>query len=115
VIARAIVALLLASISACGPKPQPAPNPKPDPKPAPKPTPDPAMVEVLDALRTHRDRMCACADEACVEKVEAEQFEWGFDHKALVDRSKPTPAQQQEASVLIEATEHCAHALRPSS
>jgi hypothetical protein len=71
------------------------------------------MAEVIEALRTQRDRMCACADVACVDKVEAEQFEWGFAHKALVDRARPTPAQETEAQMLIEAAEHCAHELRP--
>ncbi|MBZ0237780.1 MAG: hypothetical protein K8M05_36030 [Deltaproteobacteria bacterium] len=71
------------------------------------------MTEVLDALRTQRDRMCACRDATCVDDAEVAQFEWGFAHKELVDRAKPTPAQQAEATALIEATEACAHELRP--
>jgi hypothetical protein len=110
-----LAALLLALLAACGPKPSPnsKPDPNPKPKPDPEPDPDPAMAEVLAALRLHRDMMCVCGDVACVEKVEATQFEWGFGHKQLVDRAKPTPDQQAEATALIEATEECAHALRP--
>ena len=93
---------LIAALAACGPQPQPQPQPQPDP----------AMAEVISALRTQRDHMCACGDEACVEKVEAEQFEWGFAHKELVDHTKPTRAQQKEATALIEAAEHCAHSIR---
>lgn len=73
------------------------------------------MAEILDALRAHRDRMCACTDATCVDDTEVAQFEWGFEHKPLVDRARPTPAQQAEATALIEATEACAHELRPDA
>jgi len=99
------------ALVACGAGPHASgARPQPDATPAPKP--DPAMAEVLATLRLHRDQMCACADAACAEKAEAEHFEWGFAHKELVDHVKPTPAQQKEASTLIEAAEECAHAVR---
>ncbi len=73
------------------------------------PPPDPSMTVVLAALVAQRDRMCACVDRACVEAAEADQFEWGFANKSVVDSAKPTPAQAQAADDLIEATEACAH------
>lgn len=111
---RRLAALVVLAV-ACGPK-QPHSQPPPQQQPPqPQPQPDPAMAEVIAALRLHRDRMCACTDAACVEQVEVEQFEWGFAHKELVDHAKPTKAQQDEATTLIEATEECAHKHRPDA
>jgi hypothetical protein len=67
------------------------------------------MAAVLAALAAQRDRMCACADRACVEAAEADQFEWGFANKSVVDAARPTPDQARSADELIEATEACAH------
>jgi hypothetical protein len=114
------IVVLVALVAACGPKPRPPRqqatgdrqqatgngNPKPPPG-------EEAMSEVLEALRVQRDRMCACTDATCVDDAEADQFEWGFTHKELVDRAHGTPEQNKQADTLIEATEACSHKLRP--
>jgi hypothetical protein len=86
---------------------------RPQPDASPQSPGEQAMADVLQALRAQRDRMCACADAACVEAAEADQFEWGFTHKELVDRAQGTPDQNHEADTLIDETETCSHKLRP--
>lgn len=107
-------------VAACGAKQQQKPatgnrepatgNARPQPRSSPG---ESAMAEVLEALRAQTQRMCACSDADCVEQAEADQFEWGFTHKELVDRAHGTPDQNHEADALIEQTETCSHKLRP--
>lgn len=68
---------------------------------------DPAMAEVLVSLRGFRARACACADAPCAAAAEADQVQWGFEHKPRLDAARPTPAQDQEAREIIEAFEAC--------
>lgn len=107
---RAAPLLLLLAV-ACGSRPQPQRQRQRQPQP--QPPGEAAMAEVIVALRAQRDRMCSCADAACVEEAEAAQFEWGFTHKELVDRAHGTRAQNHEADTLIEEAEACSHELRP--
>lgn len=68
---------------------------------------DPAMAEVLVWLETQRAAMCACEDAACADETDALGFDWSFQHKALLDAARPSPAQDAAARALIEATETC--------
>ena len=68
---------------------------------------DPAMAEVLVWLEAQRAAMCACEDAACADETDALGFDWSFQHKALLDAARPSPAQDVAARALIEATETC--------
>jgi hypothetical protein len=113
---RTLIALVL-GLTACGSPPSPA-TPAPAPTPAPPvdagPPPDPAMAEILTALRAQRDRACACTDAACAEDAEVAQLEWGMQHRELLDRSHPTPAQDAEADALVHEAEACADRFQPA-
>ncbi len=109
--AEAAAVALAAVLAACGAPPPPA-------TPAPAPVdagvdaaldapPDPDLAALLAALTGFRDRACACADAACAEQVEVDQVQWGFDHKPLLDRVRPTPEQNRALHAITEETEAC--------
>jgi hypothetical protein len=115
---RWIAAIVACGVMGCGAPPPAGPRVPPPidagdagaagPAVDAAPPPDPAMAEVLIFLEEQRAAQCACTDAACAEEVEALGFQWGFEHKALLDRARPTPDQDAAARVAIEATEACA-------
>jgi|GEM_PF-3535409 len=103
----AALALVLALASGCGGPTPSAPRPIVVDAGVETGLPDPAMAEVLVWLAQQRDATCACSDAACAEETDALGFDWSFAHRALLDAARPTPAQQDEAHAIIEATEAC--------
>jgi hypothetical protein len=113
--AAAAAVALAALLAACGGPPPPT-GPAPAPvdagvDAAPDAPPDPDHAALLAALTGFRDRACACADAACAEQVEVDQVQWGFDHKPLLDRVRPTPEQNRALHAISEETEGCIHRL----
>ena len=71
---------------------------------------DKAMAEGEDI----RDRMCACTDAACAEKVSADYKAWKAGNKSLKDE-KPSKEQEQKGEAIVEAYRACAHKLKPDA
>jgi hypothetical protein len=111
------VVALLALLATCGGPPPPA-TPEPIPvdagvDAAPDAPPDPATAELLVAITGFRDRACACADAACAGEVEVAQVQWAFANRPLLDRSRPTPAQDRALRDVVEAYEACVERFEP--
>jgi hypothetical protein len=99
-------AIVVVLIGCSGPSPA-TPRPAPIDAGVDAAPGDPAMAEVLVWLEHQRDAMCACTDAACADETDALGFDWSFAHKALLDSTHPTPAQDAAAHAAIEATEVC--------
>lgn len=107
-------AALAALLAACGGPPPPAtPAPIPADAGVDAPPPDPAAAELISILSGFRDRACACADAACAEEVEVAQVQWSFEHRPLLDRAQPTPAQDAALRAVVEELEACVERFAP--
>lgn len=66
--------------------------------------------EVLGEMGTIKDKMCACTDKACVDKV---QDEWKAYRKSMKDKmdkdAKPSEAQDKKGRELDDAMRTCRH------
>ena len=109
---RAAALVAVTALACGGPTPGATPRPPPPPDAAvDAPPPDPATAALLAALREQRDRACACTDAACADDAEALAVQWGLDHPDVVRAARPSPAEQAEASALIDAAERCLDAI----
>ncbi len=79
----------------------PAPGPAPEPDPA-----SPSVEEVLAKFQGFQTEMCACADKACADKVNAAMSDWG---KSMSDSKQPklTDAQEQAFMKAAQAYGDC--------
>lgn len=60
-----------------------------------KPT---AEVEAqIDAMTRYQDRMCACADKACVDKVAGDMAAWSEQQAKKYAGHEPVPSDEQKA------------------
>lgn len=71
---------------------------------------------VLGELEGFKNRMCACVDKACSDKV---QDDWRAYRKTMKDRlgtsSRPSEAQNKRGRVLDEEMRVCRRKLDPTS
>jgi hypothetical protein len=100
------IATVLLLVACGGSKPASAPISSTPPASEPAPAPAPSSIEaVLVQLRELRDKMCACKDSACGEKVQQELEQWAA---SLKDPKQPvTVDHQNEALEIGEAHWKC--------
>jgi hypothetical protein len=71
--------------------------------------------QVLRELEGFKNRMCACVDRACTDKV---QDDWRAFRKTMKDKlgngSKPSEAQNKRGRVLDEEMRVCRNKLDPT-
>ena len=109
-----VIASLLVALTACNKKkdqpegtgaPPPAPAPAGSAQPA-APAPAPASDNYVDVVTQFKDRMCACADKPCVEKVQADLKAYGEAHpQAGLD---VTPDVARRSLEIIQDMKDCA-------
>ncbi|KAB2889677.1 MAG: hypothetical protein F9K40_19675 [Kofleriaceae bacterium] len=63
--------------------------------------------EMLGKLRSHKDKICACKDKACVENAEKEMMEWLMKNAEKYKDVKPTKAQDEAADKIQDEMEKC--------
>ncbi len=77
---------------------------------------DDKFDEALAQFETFRDRMCACKDLACTEKV---QTDWRTYRDSIVQRvgrdAKPNEAQEKKGRVVQEEMRVCRKKLDPAA
>jgi hypothetical protein len=57
----------------------------------------------VEAMENHRDRMCACADKACAETVDAEYRAWVTDMAKVTAGRRRDAVNAEEAKRFAEA------------
>ena len=68
----------------------------------------PNMVAVIKDLEKHRDKMCACKDSACGEKVNAEFMKWAQELETLFGPDfKPEDKDQEKLGKLVMEFGQC--------
>lgn len=77
---------------------------------------DDKFDEALAQFTTFRDRMCACTDVPCVDKV---QTEWRSYRDSIVEKvgrdAKPNDAQEKKGRALQEEMRVCRNKLAPKT
>ncbi len=72
--------------------------------------------DALAQFTTFRDRMCACTDAACADKV---QTEWRSYRDSIVEKvgrdAKPNAAQENKGRALQEEMRGCRKKLAPAA
>ncbi|MDX2092008.1 MAG: hypothetical protein SFX73_29360 [Kofleriaceae bacterium] len=58
--------------------------------------PSPEVEEAIGVMTTYQDRMCACTDKACVEKVAAEMGAWAEKQAKKYAGHEPVPSDEQK-------------------
>jgi hypothetical protein len=62
---------------------------------------------ILTQLGGYADQMCACKDQACVDKVEKDTMEWAMKNMEQLQRIKPTEAQNAEGDKISARMDGC--------
>jgi hypothetical protein len=60
-------------------------------------TPSITAAEILAKMAEYKDKVCACKDNACVEKIEIEMGEWARANMEAMMALTPTKAEDAEA------------------
>lgn len=69
--------------------------------------PAPTGAEILAKMRSFKDKLCACKDLGCLEKVEQEMSDWAMQHMAGMKDVKPTKAENAEADKIQAEMDRC--------
>lgn len=62
---------------------------------------------ILGTMREFKDKICACTEKGCVEKVETEMMEWAMKNMEKMKDVKPTKAQDEAADKIEDEMEKC--------
>jgi hypothetical protein len=58
--------------------------------------PSPEVEDAIGAMTSFQDRMCACADKPCVEKVAGEMGAWSENQAKKYAGNEPVPSDEQK-------------------
>jgi hypothetical protein len=70
-------------------------------------TPSITAAEILAKMAEYKDKVCACKDNACVEKIEIEMGEWARANMEAMMALTPTKAEDAEADTIEAAMTAC--------
>lgn len=89
---RAGLGLAVWMLLGCGGKPAASTTPA---EPAPAKA-SPEVEEAIGVMTDYQDRMCACADKPCVEKVAGEMGAWSEKQAKKYAGHEPVPSDEQK-------------------
>ncbi len=116
------IALVSLFLAACGDKSPPPKSPEVAPTTevatAEPVTPEaPAETSAGDAVIAmfagFKDQTCACADAACIEKVEQAMMDWAMKNMETLKDLKPTREQDERADQLEAEMDACKARVSP--
>jgi hypothetical protein len=113
---RAMRALLICVVLGCGGSQSSTPATTPPPpaqttaagsgSAAPAGSGTPLPDSVIDKLAGFKDQLCACPDNACMEKVNDDMNAWGKTQQSLKD-AQVSDAQTQRLKSIMEEMQKC--------
>ncbi|MEZ4401881.1 MAG: hypothetical protein R3B06_17765 [Kofleriaceae bacterium] len=65
-------------------------------------------AELLGKMKEAKNKVCACKDKACADKVKEDMMAWMMKNADKFKNVKPTKAQDEEADKLDDEMEKCA-------